>query len=74
MSHGAVFVGLHVAMDECFAEEMQVLHDGGHMDEIPDTVGTHEVRFQLPHFDPCGVSFKKYDVGLGLGELGTFTF
>ena len=35
ISHGAVFVGLQVAMDEYFPEGMQVLHDGGHMDVCP---------------------------------------
>lgn len=33
---------------------MQALHNGGGIDEIAPTEGTHEVRVQLRYFNPCG--------------------
>ena len=33
---------------------MQALHNGGGVDEIAPTEGTHEVRVQLRDFNPCG--------------------
>lgn len=33
---------------------MQALHNGGGVDEIAPTEGTHEVGVQLSDFNPCG--------------------
>lgn len=50
---------------------MQALHNGGGVDEITPTEGTHEVRIQLRDFNPCGPMHGAG--GEDGGDLGSVT-